>query len=92
VGWVHKPVFTKSYDFSSFSAVRIDKKLGPKSGKPNVGRSVSRPLYLIASTGRSIPLITCVWVVGARGLAQEIARSMEIPMDDRFPHDKDTVG
>jgi len=85
-GWVHKPVFRRSHDFTEFSIIQIDRKLGPK-GTGNSGRSVSRPLYLVTSNGKRLHLMTCTWVEGAHGLAGELGKIMRLGVDDRFLQD-----
>ena len=88
-GWVYKPFFKQSHDFSAFSIVDITKKLGPKSGEPHFGRDVFRPVCLVTLDGKRVLLKTCTWIKGARALAVEVADILSIPVNDHFPEDED---
>ncbi|NIS74775.1 MAG: hypothetical protein GTO08_05750, partial [Deltaproteobacteria bacterium] len=46
-GLFRKPLLWHEDDVSRYETLEIDKKLGPKSGNSNYGRSVHYPLYLV---------------------------------------------
>jgi hypothetical protein len=90
LGWVYKPIIWFEDDVSKYETLEIDKKLGPKSVNPRVGRSVHYRLYLVTRDKKRVLLEPCTWVKDARALAREISGLIGLPIQDNSgePPDK----
>lgn len=83
LGWIYKPVLTNRIEAVQLSSIEVEKKLGPKSGDPHVGRDVSYPLFLVTRQQKKIRLKNCGTVKKARDLGKEISQLLNIPLENK---------
>ncbi len=81
-GLIRKPFIWYEDDLSRYETLEIDRKLGPKSGNPRVGRSVHYRLFLVTRDKKRVLLKASSRIKDARSLAGDISEITGLPVQD----------